>query len=244
MKKRIFFLCLILVCTLGMAAKKTKQGTRSNDDSRVFTGVISYYGKVTRIPDRSLSKAKLGDTDSNFKLYMNRNFTKRIESFEGITITITEGINQDIYYQTISTPEDNTLIVATLQEQRDFQLTAKTVRYASVRVREMSGKKKINGYECRKAVCDMVTEDNVRIQLIAWYAPELQIPHYRVPFFGELKGLPLLYDCYNGEHVVTYNSTSVKRQDVSDRFFDLPTDVEPISMTEYIRRVQTGNSEE
>jgi GLPGLI family protein len=245
MKKTLSLVCLIAIC-LTAIAKNPPKATEENDknDKRpVFSGIISFYGKVTRIPDKSKTKAKLGDFDSLFKLYLNANFSKRVENYEGLSITITEGINQDIYYQTISSKQGNMLIEATPQEQKDYQLTAKTVRYSSIKTREVTGKKKVNGYACKKVICDMVTEDNIRVQLIAWYSPDLYIPGYVVPFFPDLKGLPLIYDYYNGEHVVTYNATDIKKQDISNNTFSKPSGVEPMTMTQYLRKMQEPAAE-
>jgi GLPGLI family protein len=243
--KKIF--ALLFICLVGAFALQAKKNKDNSDDEKkrpVFSGVISYYGKVTRIPDKSKTKAKLGDFDSLFKLYMNKNFTKRVENYEGLSITITEGINQDIYFQTVSSRQGgNYLVVATPQEQKDYQLTAANVRYTTMKLKEVSGKKRINGYTCKKVVCDMVTEEKIRVQLIAWYTDELYIPHYKIPFFGELNGIPLMYDTYNGEHVVTYNATDIDKHDYPDNFFGKPSGVEPMTMTEYMRSMEQAPQE-
>lgn len=238
MKKIIAIVGILFISVCSLQAKKKDKNT---DDTKrpVFSGVISYYGKVTRIPDKSKTRARLGDFDSVFKLYMNKNFTRRVENYEGLTIHIVEGINQDYYYQYISTKEGGaTLVVATPQEQKDYQLTAKYVRSNSVKLKEVMGKRRINGYTCRKVICNMVTEDKIRIQLTAWITDELYIPNYSIPFFGALKGLPMIYDTYNGEHVVTYNVTDVDKHNYEDGYFNKPSGIVPLTMTEYLRSME------
>lgn len=244
MKKTIAILGILLISICSIQAKKKKEEAQDDSKRPIFSGMISYYGKVTRIPDKSKTRAKLGDFDSLFKLYMNKNFTRRIENYEGLSITIIEGINQDIYYQYISTKEGGkTLVIATPQEQKDYQLTAQYARATSIKIKEATGKKRINGYACRKVTCDMVTEDKIRVQLIAWVTEDLYIPNYKIPYFGVLKGIPLMYDTYNGEHVVTYNATEVDKHDYPDNFFGRPGGIEPVNMTQYLQSMEQAPQE-
>lgn len=245
MKKTIAFLFILLISICSIQAKDKKEEQQDDSKRPIFSGVISYYGKVTRIPDKSKTKAHLGDFDSLFKLYMNKNFTRRVENYEGLGINIVEGINHDYYFQYLSSKQGGaTLVVATPQEIKDYQLTAQYVRASSIKIKEAIGKKRINGYTCTKIVCDMVTEDKIRVQLVAWIAEDLYIPNYKIPFFGVVKGIPLIYDTYNGEHVVTYNTTDVEKHSYEDNFFGKPSGIEPVTMTQYMRNMEQQSQEQ
>lgn len=237
MRKNILF--FLLICLLSQTSFLSGKEKVLEEEKTHFNGIITYMGKVSRIPDRAKTKVKLNDMDAYYQLYMNDHFTKHVEDIEGqMQLTITEGITDEVYVQTMSSREGNILIEATPKEQKDYQLTAKSKRYSSVNIREVSGKKKIKGYNCKKVICDMITEDNIHVQLVAWYTPELTIKGYYTPYFGYLKGLPLYYDYYNGDYVVTYYSTKIEKKAVPDSFFNEPTGVEPINMTQYLRSQQ------
>lgn len=234
MKHKIAITLILLIPVVSIFSQKKQEEEQQSN----FSGYISYYGKVSRIPDKSKTTARLGNFDSSFKMYLNDDFSKRVESFEGINIATIEGSTQDIYFQSITGAIGDFLIEASPQEQQDYQLTAKYRRYSSVKMKEPSEKRKVCGYTCKKLVCDMVTEDNIRIQLVAWYAPDLYVKNYRIPFFSKLKGVPLIYDTYNGEHVVTYSANEVKKQELKDSFFARPEGLPTISITDYVRSSQ------
>jgi len=244
--KKIILLALALLTLTSITAAKKPEKKDEEPQKSSFSGIITYYGKVTRIPDKSKTHAKLGDFEALFKLYMNDEYTRRVENYEGLglKITITEGINKDVYFQTVSTKNGDMFVEATTQELKDYQLIAKYMRTNSLKMREVTGKKRINGYTCKKVISDIVTEDNIRIQLVAWYCPDLFIPGYQVPFFPNLKGIPLLYDTYNGEHVVTYNATDIKKQLLNNGYFSRPNMMEPMTFTEYMRKMEEQGKQE
>jgi GLPGLI family protein len=244
--KRLLVFCLAFI-TLFVSTSSKKPEKSNEPEKSNFTGIISYYGKVTRIPDKSKTRAKLNDFEAQFQLYMNDEYTKRVEDYKslGLSIIITEGLKNDLYMQQISSREGNFLAIATLQEMKDYQLTSRYVKYNSLKMRKVTGKKRIQGYVCNKAICDIVTEDNIRIQLIAWYTTELYIEDYHIPYFPDLKGIPLAYDTYNGQHVVTYTATDVKKMPISNSYFSKPGQIEPMTYTEFMQKMQElGNKQE
>ncbi len=242
MRKAVALLCLFAISLIPIQAKKKNK--HEEKKRATFSGVITYYGKVTRIPDKSKTINKLGDFDSLFKLYLNKNFSRRVEQYTGLEISITEGINQDVYFQYIRAKTHKFLVVATPQEMRDYQLTPNFVRYKKRRIREVSGKKRIKGYKCKKVVCDILTEDNIKIQLVAWYTKKLYIPGYKIPYFDELRGIPLMYDTYNGEHVITYIAQDVDKRLLLDNFFGRPSGVEAVTMNQYLQSIQQISQDE
>ncbi|MBP5137042.1 MAG: hypothetical protein ILP23_06970, partial [Paludibacteraceae bacterium] len=145
----------------------------------------------------------------------------------------------DIFFQTIESIVDKTMIyiTATPDEQRQFQLTPRMMRANSKKITFASGKLVVLKRKCKKVVCNMVTEDNIHLQLVAWYDPNLKINGFCVPYFGKIDYLPLKYDFYNGEYVVTYTATEIKEMPVLGSSFNRP-DATPISMTEYIMSQQ------
>ncbi|MBN1463642.1 MAG: hypothetical protein JXQ69_01900 [Paludibacteraceae bacterium] len=249
MRKIIFIaLALLSIIALTAARKPKKKNTKKAPQETTFTGIISYYGKVTRIPDKSKTTAKLNDFEAQFQLYMNEEYTRRIEKYEnlGLTITLTEGINHDFYMQSVHSKDGNLLAIATLDEMKELQLTPKYVRYNSLKMRKVSGKKRVQGYICKKAISDIVTEDNIRIQLVAWYCPELTLKGYQTPYFPKLQGyIPLVYDMYTGQHVVTYSATDVKKQALHNGYFSKPDQMEPLNYKEFLKKIQEiGNKQQ
>lgn len=238
----LFFFCLISFYSNGYAAPpKSKTGSakskKSEKEIPPFEGVIGFYGKVTRIPDKSLTKAKLNDFENTFDLYINKEYTKTVDEFGGLRITTTDGLENDTYYQTIETKEEKLLITASIKEQQDFQLKPKYVKVKSSDISYQHSKtRKVKGYRCTRVTCNIVTEDNMRIQLVAWYTTEIHMPKYQLPFYGELPGIPLIYDMYNGLHVVTYTAQSVKKwSSLKNSYFLAPnTGFTKISYTDYV----------
>ncbi len=241
--KKIILICLaFLTLTSG---SETQHSKKKNNKAKTelktnFSGIITYYGKVTRIPDRSKTYAKLHDFEAQFELYMNSEYTRRIEDYKnlGLSITITEGIKHDYYMQTVFSKDGNFVAEATPQEIIDYQLTPKYRKTNSLKMRKVGGKKRIKGFVCRKVISDIVTEDNIRIQLVAWYAPELYIEGFQIPYFPKLQGIPLVYDTYNGEHVVTYQATDIKKKELHNGYFGKPTMVESINYTDFLLKIQ------
>lgn len=246
MKKYIILILTLLSVLALVAAKKPVKKNAKEPLKTNFTGIISYYGKVTRIPDKSKTTAKLFDFEAQFQLYMNEDYTRRVENYEnlGLKITLTEGLKTDFYMQTVNSKEGNLLAIATLEEIKELQLTPKYMKTNALKMRNVGGKKRIQGYICKKAICDIVTVDNIRIQLVAWYCPELYLEGFKIPYFPALRGIPLMYDSYNGQHVVTYSATEVKKQPLHNGYFSKPDQMEPLTYREFIRKIQEiGNKQ-
>lgn len=245
MNRQFFFRCFavmlvaLAVIPASLAGKRSAKASRSKVPD--FNGVITYIGKVSRIPDRKITSVKLREFDSFYDMYFSDDFTKRVENINNqIVVSYVTGIRNDYFFQTIESKIDGSVvyITATPDEQRLYQLTPRMMRANSKRVNGASGKKNILGHKCSKVVCNMVTEGNIHLQLIAWYDPKIKIDGYYVPFFGEIKGLPLMYDFYNGEYVVTFTATKINKRPVLSNTFDPPADVTPVSMTDYVMSQQ------
>lgn len=237
---------LSIIAAMGFGWPKQKKSKKKAPTETNFSGIITYMGKVSRIPDRNRTKAKLHQFEAKFDLYLNSEFSKRVEEYKalGLSITITEGIKTDFYQQTVFSKDGNMLIIATPQEIRDYQLTARHIRTNSLKMRKVRGKKRIKGYVCKKMISDIITEDNIRIQLVAWYTPELFVKGFQIPYFPGMPGIPLLYDTYNGEHVVTYQATHIKEKELNNSWFGRPMQVVPMTFTEYLIKMQNYGQEE
>jgi hypothetical protein len=232
---------LILLLSFGFALSCFSQKTKKNDkneDKNKFEGRITYIGKVTRIPDKKKTTAKLGDVDSYFDLVINENFFRKEENIQNrLQINTTEGIKNEIFFQTIRPIPGDTIIFieATPQEQHHYGLTARNSDACSSKKvsAKTSKRKKIVRQKCTKVICNMVTTDNIRVQLVAWVAASIKVNGFYTPYFGELSGFPLMYDYYNGEYVVTYTATKIKKGTVLDSYFSRPN-TQSITMTEYL----------
>lgn len=234
MKKHLAIIFLLLTVATAFATDTKKNG--KSEEGSNFNGVITYIGKVTRIPDRSKTTVKLNEFDSFFDMYFGDEYTKRVENINNqIIVSYVNGIKEDVFFQTIESQIDKSVIYITANpdEQRKFQLTPQTMRSNHKKVTYASGKKTVCGRKCKKVVCNMVTEDNIHLQLIAWYDPNIRLKDLYTPFFGKIDGMPLMYDFYNGEYVVTYTATKIRKTMIPNSTFDRP-DATPISMTEYV----------
>ncbi len=237
---------LTVIAAMGSSNASRKKSKKKTPTESNFSGIITYLGKVSRIPDKNKTSANLHDFEARFDLYLNDEYSKRVEEYKalGLSITITEGIKKDYYQQTVYSKDGNMLIIATPKEIKDYQLTAKYIRTTSLKMRKVRGKKRIKGYVCKKMICDIITEDHIRIQLVAWYTPELFIKGYQTPYFPGLPGIPLLYDTYNGEHVVTYQATHIKKKELKNNYFGRPMQVVPMTFTEYLIQMQNYGNEQ
>lgn len=206
------------VCMSVIAVEKKQQ--------KDFSGVLSYVGKVTRIPDKSKTDVKLQETDANFVEYMNSEWTKRVEDINGeLTVTTLIGNKEDIWWQSIRSRRDSSVLLLTSnrEEQIKYGLMPQDAKCNSKKVKVQSNKKrKIDGHECVKVICNIVTVDNIRVQLVAWVATDLRIKGRKTPYFGELSGLPLIYDYYNGKYVVTYSVNDISKRVFSNQDFAEP----------------------
>lgn len=234
---RFFLIALSLLLSIPVLASSPKDKEKNVTN---FNGVITYIGKVSRIPDRKRTSARLQDLDSYFKLYMNDSYTKSVEDIQSqLEISKVTGIRDESFFQTLTYRDQSPiLVVASREEIRQFQLTPLSMRCNEKKIKTMTGKRTILGHKCLKMVCDMVTEDNIHVQLVAWYAPDLRISGYNTPYFGQLKGLPLAYDVWNGEYVVTYTATEIDEKSIPASTFEKPKDVSPISFTRFMQMQQ------
>jgi len=200
-----------------------------------FSGTLSYTGKVTRIPDKSKTNVKLQETDASFKEMINSEWTKRVEDINGeLTVTTLVGNKQDVWWQTISSRRDGSVLLLTSnrEEQIKYGLMPQDAKCNSKKVKVQSNKKrKVDGHECVKVICNMVTTDNIRVQLVAWVATDLRIKGRKTPYFGELSGLPLIYDYYNGKYVVTYSVNDISKRTFTDQDFEMPEGENVIRMS-------------
>jgi hypothetical protein len=242
--KKTISLILIAAMTaltgLSAATNNKSKGKEKQKEVANFNGKIKYIGKVTRIPDRSKTAVKLNDFEGEFYEYYNDEYVKREENINNqLKVSNVTGIKSDIFFQTIESIVDKTMIyiTATPDEQRQFQLTPRMMRANSKKITFSSGKLVVLKRKCKKVVCNMVTEDNIHLQLVAWYDPNLKINGFCVPYFGKIDFVPLKYDFYNGEYVVTYTATEIKEMPVFSGTFDRP-DATPITMTEYVMSQQ------
>jgi len=237
MNRNTIALVLVLLLTIPVFAAPSKDKEKNTTN---FNGVITYIGKVSRIPDRKRTTARLQDLDSYFKLYLNDEYAKSVEDIQSqLEISKVTGIRNESFFQTLTYRDQAPmLVVATSEEIQKYQLTPRSMRANEKKIRTMTGKRTILGHKCLKMVCDMVTEDNIHVQLVAWYAPDMHISGYNTPYFGQLKGLPLAYDVWNGEYVVTYTATEIDEKNIPSSTFEKPKDIAPISFSEFMRMQQ------
>ncbi len=218
--KRIIVLGLVATMVIGVChAQKNQQ--------KDFSGVITYNGKVSRIPDKKKTDARLNENDGTIREYMNSDFTKREEVINGeLLIKTVNGNKDDVWWQTLQSSKNKgvLLFTSTRAEQMKYSLLPKDAKCNSAKVLNRKNKKmKVCGHECTKVICNMVTTDNIRVQLVAWVATDMRIKGRITPYFGELSGVPLKYDYYNGRYVVTYTAEKIEKGVYGADFFEKPS---------------------
>lgn len=95
---------------------------------------------------------------------------------------------------------------------------------SNVKVEQYDETKEIAGYECKKAVINVESDDGTKTSFIVYYTDELggSALNFDNPMFKEIDGVLMEFEMEQGQMTMKLEAVSVKKENVPDSEFVVP----------------------
>lgn len=213
--KNLFLSLLAFVCL-----------TQTNTFAQKFEGKVAFKTSFTELPAEMESmKAMMEMTMvSHVKGNLSRTETKGMMTPQIINI-------MDLDKQEMITCMDQggqKMAIKTKMDDMAKQNAQNGVSAPSYK--ETGETKKILGYDCKKVIVTVTSEEVGEIKIDLWYSPEFANNSYE---YTELKGMPLEYTIpIQPGMVMQMTATEITKEKVDDNMFMIPDGYEMTTMEE------------